>query len=207
LLTLPDLYTNIIKPFFDFLISSLILIVASPVFLIVVLLLFIINDGKVWFRQARPGRNEKIFSVIKFKTMTDERDALGNLLPDEKRLRGVGKIIRKTSLDELPQLLNVIRGDMSLVGPRPLLVEYLPLYNPEQRRRHLVRPGITGWAQVNGRNTVSWPQKFAFDVWYVDHISFMLDIKILLLTIMKVFKAEGISSTTSVTMEKFHGNK
>jgi len=201
------LYTNIIKPLFDFLISSLILIVASPVFLIVVLLLFIINDGKVWFRQARPGRNGKIFSVIKFKTMTDERDAMGNLLPDEKRLRGVGKIIRKTSLDELPQLLNVIRGDMSLVGPRPLLVEYLPLYNPEQRRRHLVRPGITGWAQVNGRNTVSWPQKFAFDVWYVDHISFMLDIKILLLTIMKVFKAEGISSTTSVTMEKFHGNK
>ena len=201
------MYTNIIKPLFDFLISSLILIVASPVFLIVVLLLFIINDGKVWFRQARPGRNGKIFSVIKFKTMTDERDAMGNLLPDEKRLRGVGKIIRKTSLDELPQLLNVIRGDMSLVGPRPLLVEYLPLYNPEQRRRHLVRPGITGWAQVNGRNTVSWPQKFAFDVWYVDHISFMLDIKILLLTIMKVFKAEGISSTTSVTMEKFHGNK
>lgn len=204
---MPDLYTNIIKPFFDFLISSLILIIASPVFLIVVLLLAIVNDGKVWFRQARPGRDEKIFSVIKFKTMTDERDAQGNLLPDELRLRGVGKIIRKTSLDELPQLLNVIQGDMSLVGPRPLLVEYLPLYNPEQKRRHLVRPGITGWAQVNGRNTVSWPQKFAFDVWYVDHISFMLDIKILLLTVMKVFKAEGISSTTSVTMEKFHGNK
>ena len=175
--------------------------------MIVVLLLFVVNDGKVWFRQARPGRNEKIFSVIKFKTMTDERDANGNLLPDEKRLSGLGKIIRKTSLDELPQLLNVLRGDMSLVGPRPLLIEYLPLYNEEQKRRHLVRPGITGWAQVNGRNTVSWPQKFAFDVWYVDHISFMLDIKILLLTIMKVFKAEGISSTTSVTMEKFHGNR
>jgi len=201
------LYTNIIKPLFDFLLSSLILIIASPVFLIVVLLLFVVNDGKVWFRQARPGRNEKIFSVIKFKTMTDERDANGNLLPDEKRLSGLGKIIRKTSLDELPQLLNVLRGDMSLVGPRPLLIEYLPLYNEEQKRRHLVRPGITGWAQVNGRNTVSWPQKFAFDVWYVDHISFMLDIKILLLTIMKVFKAEGISSTTSVTMEKFHGNR
>lgn len=138
--------------------------------------------------------------------MSDERDAKGNLLPDERRLTGIGKFIRMTSLDELPQLFNVLLGDMSFVGPRPLLVEYLPLYNEHQRRRHHVRPGITGWAQVNGRNTVSWPQKFAFDVWYVDHISFALDIKILLLTVMKVFKAEGISSTTSVTMEKFHGN-
>lgn len=138
--------------------------------------------------------------------MSDERDAKGNLLPDDKRLTGIGKFIRMTSLDELPQLFNVLLGDMSFVGPRPLLVEYLPLYNEAQRRRHHVRPGITGWAQVNGRNTVSWPQKFAFDVWYVDHISFALDIKILLLTVMKVFKAEGISSTTSVTMEKFHGN-
>lgn len=138
--------------------------------------------------------------------MSDERDHQGNLLPDEKRLTTIGRFIRKTSLDELPQLINVLRGDMSFVGPRPLLAEYLPLYNKEQLKRHQVTPGITGWAQVNGRNTVSWPQKFAYDVWYVDHISFALDIKILLLTVMKVFKAEGISSTTSETMEKFHGN-
>jgi len=169
-------------------------------------ILYFVNGGKVWFRQERPGKDGRIFSVIKFKTMRDDRDAAGNLLPDEERLSGVGKLIRKTSLDELPQLLNVIAGHMSLVGPRPLLKEYLPLYNEVQKRRHEVRPGITGWAQVNGRNTVSWPQKFAYDVWYVDHVSFWLDIKILFLTVMKVFKAEGISSTTSVTMEKFHGN-
>jgi undecaprenyl phosphate N,N'-diacetylbacillosamine 1-phosphate transferase len=199
------LYTTIIKPFFDKFFSFLILVVASPILLILVALLFISNRGQVWFTQERPGKNEKIFTVIKFKTMSDERDAKGNLLPDE-RLTGIGKFIRMTSLDELPQLFNVLLGDMSFVGPRPLLVEYLPLYNEQQRRRHHVSPGITGWAQVNGRNTVSWPQKFAFDVWYVDHISFALDIKILLLTVMKVFKAEGISSTTSVTMEKFHGN-
>ena len=172
----------------------------------IVVVLYVVNKGEVWFRQERPGKNGKIFSVIKFKTMSDERDAFGNLLPDEKRLSAVGRIVRKTSLDELPQLFNVIRGHMSLVGPRPLLKEYLPLYNDIQRRRHEVRPGITGWAQVNGRNTVSWPQKFAYDVWYVDHISLWLDIKILFLTVMKVFKAEGISSATSVTMEKFHGN-
>ncbi len=200
------MYTAIIKPFFDKLFSFLILVVASPILLILVVLLFIFNRGQVWFTQERPGKNERIFTVIKFKTMSDERDAKGNLLPDDKRLTGIGKFIRMTSLDELPQLFNVLLGDMSFVGPRPLLVEYLPLYNEAQRRRHHVRPGITGWAQVNGRNTVSWPQKFAFDVWYVDHISFALDIKILLLTVMKVFKAEGISSTTSVTMEKFHGN-
>jgi undecaprenyl phosphate N,N'-diacetylbacillosamine 1-phosphate transferase len=172
----------------------------------IVIVLYVVNDGKVWFKQERPGRNERIFSVIKFKTMSDERDASGNLLPDEKRLSGVGRFIRKTSLDELPQLLNVVLGHMSLVGPRPLLKEYLPLYDDIQRRRHEVRPGITGWAQVNGRNTVSWPQKFAYDVWYVDHVSFWLDLRILFLTIIKVFKAEGISSPTSVTMEKFHGN-
>jgi lipopolysaccharide/colanic/teichoic acid biosynthesis glycosyltransferase len=160
----------------------------------------------VWFTQQRPGKDARIFTVIKFKTMADEYDAHGQLLPDDQRLTPIGKIIRNTSLDELPQLLNVFRGDMSFVGPRPLLVEYLPLYNDKQRRRHEVKPGITGWAQVNGRNTVSWPQKFAYDVWYVDHISLWLDIKILLLTVMKVFKAEGISSETSVTMEKFHGN-
>ena len=200
------MYTNIFKPIIDLLISSVILLIASPLFLIVVVILYFVNDGKVWFVQGRPGKNGKIFSVIKFKTMTDERDASGHLLSDEKRLSAVGRIVRKTSLDELPQLLNVILGHMSLVGPRPLLKEYLPLYSDFQRRRHEVKPGITGWAQVNGRNTVSWPQKFAYDVWYVDHISFWLDIKILFLTVMKVFKAEGISSTTSVTMEKFHGN-
>ena len=169
-------------------------------------MLFITNRGNVWFRQDRPGKDGKIFTVLKFKTMTDQCDPQGNLLPDKVRLTALGKFIRKTSFDELPQLFNVLWGDMSFVGPRPLLVEYLPLYNKEQQRRHQVTPGITGWAQVNGRNTVSWPQKFALDVWYVDHISFGLDIKILFLTVMKVFKAEGISSATSETMEKFHGN-
>ncbi len=174
--------------------------------MIAVTALFILNRGKVWFTQERPGKNGKIFTVVKFRTMTDQRDQHGNLLPDEKRLTTVGSFIRKTSIDELPQLFNVVKGEMSFVGPRPLLVEYLPLYNKDQQRRHHATPGITGWAQVNGRNTVSWPQKFAFDVWYVDNISFWLDIKILLLTVMKVFKAEGINSATSVTMEKFHGN-
>ena len=205
-ITLSILYINFIKPLFDLVVSTLILLIASPIFLIVVLILYFVNDGKIWFTQERPGKNGKIFSVIKFRTMTDDRGVDGNLLPDEKRLRGIGKLIRKTSLDELPQLLNVLGGHMSLVGPRPLLKEYLPLYNETQQRRHEVKPGITGWAQVNGRNTVLWPQKFAYDVWYVDHISFWLDIKILFLTVMKVFKAEGISSSTSVTMEKFHGN-
>lgn len=200
------MYTAVIKPFFDKLFSFLILLIASPFLLILIILLYVANHGEVWFRQERPGKNGKIFTVIKFKTMSDERDERGHLLPDEHRLTGIGKFIRTTSLDELPQLFNVLQGDMSFVGPRPLLVEYLPLYNQEQQRRHEVTPGITGWAQVNGRNTVSWPQKFAYDVWYVDHISFGLDIKILLLTVMKVFKAEGISSDTSVTMEKFHGN-
>ncbi len=200
------MYTHNIKPLIDILLSSLILLLASPVFLLIVIVLYFINDGQVWFQQERPGKDGRIFSVIKFKTMSDEHDSQGNLLPDEKRLSRIGKLIRKTSLDELPQLLNVVRGHMSLVGPRPLLTEYLPLYNHVQRRRHEVKPGITGWAQVNGRNTVSWPQKFTYDVWYVDHISFWLDIKILFLTVMKVFKAEGISSETSVTMEKFHGN-
>jgi undecaprenyl phosphate N,N'-diacetylbacillosamine 1-phosphate transferase len=169
-------------------------------------LLAIANQGRVFFTQKRPGKDEKIFTVIKFRTMADVYDDQGHLLPDEHRLTAIGKVIRNTSLDELPQLINVLRGDMSFVGPRPLLVEYLGLYNAEQRRRHDVRPGITGWAQVNGRNTVSWPQKFAYDVWYVDNQSFLLDLRILFLTILKVFKAEGINSTTSVTMEKFNGN-
>lgn len=179
---------------------------ASPVLLAVMLLLAIANKGAVWFIQPRPGYREKLFHVIKFKTMTDARDAQGNLLPDAQRLTGIGKFVRKTSLDELPQLINVLKGDMSVVGPRPLLVEYLPLYSEHQKRRHAVRPGITGWAQVNGRNTVEWPKRFDYDVWYVDHQSFGLDLKILFLTVIKVFKAEGISSGTTATMEKFNGN-
>ena len=170
------------------------------------LLLAVANNGKIWFVQERPGKNGRSFRVIKFKTMTDECDADGNLLPDDKRLTALGKFIRKTSLDEIPQLFNVLLGHMSFVGPRPLLKEYLPLYNEAQRRRHEVKPGITGWAQVNGRNTLSWEQKFSYDIWYVDHISFVLDVKILFLTILKVLKAEGISSESSLTMEKFRGN-
>ena len=200
------MYTGIIKPLFDRVVSFIALVVLSPVILIVIALLAIANRGKVWFTQERPGKNGKLFTVIKFKTMTDERDVAGNLLPDEKRLTTIGKFVRKTSIDEIPQLFNVFVGHMSFVGPRPLLKEYLSLYNDTQKRRHDVKPGITGWAQVNGRNTVSWPQKFAYDVWYVDHISFALDIKILFLTVIKVFKAEGISSESSLTMEKFRGN-
>lgn len=169
-------------------------------------MLAIANRGRVWFAQQRPGKNGKPFWVIKFKTMNDARDAQGNLLADEHRLTAVGKFIRRTSLDEIPQLLNVLKGEMSIVGPRPLLMEYVPLYNERQRKRHDVVPGITGWAQVNGRNAISWSQKFEYDVWYVQHQSFLLDIKILILTFIKVFKAEGITSDTSVTMEKFRGN-
>ena len=159
-----------------------------------------------FFTQERPGQYGKIFKVIKFKTMTDERDENGDLLPDEKRLTKIGKFIRSTSVDELPQLFNVLKGDMSLIGPRPLLPQYLPLYSKEQARRHEVRPGITGWAQVNGRNAISWTKKFELDVWYVDHCSFLLDLKIIFLTVKKVFVREGISSDTSVTMEPFTGN-
>lgn len=201
-----DLYTSIVKPLFDRVISFLALVILSPVIVVIVLLLAIANHGRVWFVQERPGKDGKLFYVIKFKTMTDEHDAAGNLLSDEKRLTAVGKFVRKTSIDEIPQLFNVFLGHMSFVGPRPLLKEYLPLYNEAQRRRHLVKPGITGWAQVNGRNTLSWQQKFAYDTWYVDHVSFPLDFKILILTVIKVFKAEGISSESSLTMEKFRGN-
>src|SRR5688572_4293387 len=169
-------------------------------------MIFIVNRRKVWFAQERPGKNGRLFTVIKYKTMTDERDQQGMLLPDAQRLTPVGKFVRKTSIDELPQLFNVLLGHMSFVGPRPLLKEYLPLYSKDQQRRHLVKPGITGWAQVNGRNMLSWQQKFAYDTWYVDHISFALDFKILFLTAVKVFKAEGISSESSLTMEKFRGN-
>jgi len=199
------LYCNFFKRPFDFLTSLLLFIFLLPFFLLVSVLLCFFNEGKVFFLQPRPGLNGKVFRVIKFKTMNDRRNSSGQLLPDADRLTALGKFIRKTSLDEIPQLLNVIKGDMSLVGPRPLLVEYLPLYDKTQKRRHEVRPGITGWAQVNGRNAISWPQKFAYDVYYVDNVSLMMDIKILFLTVKKVFVSEGINSATSVTMEKFTG--
>lgn len=201
------MYLNFIKPLFDRLFSAIALIVFLPVMVIVMLGLFISNKGNPFFFQLRPGLNEKIFRVIKFKTMSDERDSAGNLLADELRLKGIGKFVRKTSLDELPQLINVLKGEMSFVGPRPLLAEYIPLYSSIQNKRHKVKPGITGWAQVNGRNAISWEKKFEYDVWYVDHVSFFIDIKILLRTIVKVFKAEGISSEKSITMEKFKGNE
>jgi undecaprenyl phosphate N,N'-diacetylbacillosamine 1-phosphate transferase len=200
------MYLKVVKPFFDKLAALTVLILASPVLFMCILGLAIANKGQVWFLQPRPGKNEKIFRVVKFKTMNDERDNRGDLLPDEERLTAFGNFIRKTSLDELPQLINVLKGDMSIVGPRPLLVEYLPLYNERQRRRHEVRPGITGWAQVNGRNLLEWKQRFEHDVWYVDNVSFALDIKILFTTVFKVVKSEGVSGTGSVTMEKFRGN-
>jgi lipopolysaccharide/colanic/teichoic acid biosynthesis glycosyltransferase len=199
------LYRNFFKRLFDLVIALVAFCILSPIFLIVVLLLAIANNGKPFF-QLRPGKNGRIFKVIKFKTMNDRRGANGELLPDADRLTAIGSFVRKTSLDEIPQLLNVIKGDMSLVGPRPLLVEYLPLYNATQKRRHDVMPGITGWAQVNGRNAISWDQKFEYDVWYVDRLSLALDIKIMWMTVFKTFKSEGINSATSVTMEKFTGN-
>lgn len=201
------MYNSFLKRLLDFLLALMGFIIISPIFLLIWIWLSIANKGAgALFFQERPGKNEKIFKVIKFKTMNDLKDASGNLLPDAQRLTKVGKFVRSTSLDEIPQLLNVIKGDMSLIGPRPLLVQYLPLYNNIQRRRHEVRPGITGWAQVNGRNAISWEQKFAYDVWYVDNVSLSLDVKILLKTIQKVFKREGISSDTSATMEPFKGN-
>lgn len=201
------MYKHFFKRLIDFTLSLIGFIVISPIFIIVWVWLTIANKGAgALFFQERPGKDEKIFKVIKFKTMTDERDASGKLLPDAKRLTKVGRFVRSTSLDEIPQLINVIKGDMSLIGPRPLLVQYLPLYNENQKRRHEVRPGITGWAQVNGRNAISWDQKFEYDIWYVDNISFSLDIKVLFRTIQKVFKREGINSDTSSTMEPFKGN-
>ena len=183
------------------------LAIIGPILFLITLWLHFANKGAgAFFTQERPGRNGKIFKVIKFKTRTDERDVNGDLLPDEQRLTKVGKLIRSTSVDELPQLINVLKGDMALIGPRPLLPQYLPLYNKEQARRHEVRPGITGWAQVNGRNAISWAKKFELDVWYVDHCSFILDLRIIVLTIKKVFVREGISSETSATMEPFTGN-
>ncbi len=201
------MYRSFLKRLIDFSLVFCALVICCPVLFIITLWLHFANKGAgVFFLQNRPGRDGKIFKVIKFKTMTDERDSKGNLLPDARRLTKVGKFVRSTSIDELPQLINVLKGDMALIGPRPLLPQYLPLYSKEQARRHEVRPGITGWAQVNGRNAISWTKKFELDVWYVEHCSFLLDLKIFLLTIRKVFVREGISSDTSVTMEPFTGN-
>ena len=170
-------------------------------------MLYFFNQKNVFFFQDRPGKNESVFRIIKFKTMTDERDGSGNLLPDELRLTKLGKFVRKTSLDELPQLFNVLKGDMSFIGPRPLLVHYLPLYNEEQKKRHLIKPGITGWAQVNGRNAITWQQKFIYDVYYVNNLSLILDVKIFLLTVKKVIKSEGINTAGVATTENFTGNE
>lgn len=200
------MYKNYLKRLFDFLAAFFGLLLLSPIFIIVMIGLYFANQGKPFFFQARPGKDERIFKIVKFKTMNDKKDAQGNLLPDAERLTPIGAFVRKTSLDEIPQLINVLKGDMSLIGPRPLLVQYLPLYNEEQKRRHEVRPGITGWAQVNGRNAISWKQKFAYDVWYVDNLSFLLDIKILFLTFKKVFVREGIAQEGEATMEIFKGN-
>ena len=201
------MYRHFFKRFLDFWIALIALLCLSPFLLIIILWLHFANKGAgVFFTQERPGKDAKIFKVIKFKTMTDERDAEGNLLPDAQRLTRVGKFVRSTSIDELPQLINVLKGDMALIGPRPLLPQYLPLYSPEQARRHEVRPGITGWAQCHGRNAISWSEKFKLDVWYVDHVSLLTDLKVIFITIQKVIKRADISSATSVTMEPFNGN-
>ncbi len=200
------MYKNFIKPVIDFVLALVGFLFLSPVFVLVMIGLFFANDGKPFFFQLRPGKNGKIFKIIKFKTMTDKKDENGNLLPDADRLTKIGSFVRKTSLDEIPQLLNVIKGDMSLVGPRPLLPKYLELYNDFQRRRNEVKPGITGWAQVNGRNSISWEKKFEYDVWYVDNVSFLLDIKILIMTVLKVVKSEGINEQGLATSNEFKGN-
>ncbi len=200
-------YKNVIKPVIDVAIASIALLLLSPVMLVIALMLVANNRGTPFFVQNRPGKNGKIFRIIKFKTMNNKKDAQGVLLPDYRRLTFMGKIVRKTSLDELPQLINVVKGDMSLVGPRPLLPEYLPLYNAEQAKRHDVKPGITGWAQVNGRNALSWEEKFAYDIEYVNHLSAALDAKIVLITLKKVVARHGVNANNYVTMEAFKGNR
>ena len=200
------MYKNIIKPIFDFLLAIIGILLFSPLFVILTIILYFANGGQPFFFQLRPGKGGKLFRIIKFKTMNDKRDAGGNLFSDAERLTKIGKFIRKTSLDEIPQLLNVIKGEMSLVGPRPLLPLYLELYNDFQKRRNEVKPGITGWAQINGRNHISWEKKFEYDVWYVDHVSFWLDFKILIITILKVLKSEGINEEGQATSEEFKGN-
>ena len=201
------MYRHFLKRLFDFCISLIALICISPILLVVTIWLHFANKGAgAFFFQERPGKEGKIFKVIKFKTMTDERDENGELLPDEQRLTKVGKFVRSTSIDELPQLINVLKGDMALIGPRPLLVKYLPLYSSEQARRHEVRPGISGWAQCHGRNAISWTEKFKLDVWYVDHVSLWTDLKVIGITIMKVLKRADINEAGQATMEEFNGN-
>lgn len=195
------------KRLFDIALGLILIILFSPLYILVALSIFITMGFPILFRQKRPGLHAKIFGIYKFRTMTDEKDEKGKLFPDEKRLPKIGLFIRSLSLDELPQIFNVLKGEMSFVGPRPLLIEYLPLYSERQKRRHDVKPGITGWAQVNGRNAISWEQKFDYDVWYVENQSFWLDMKILWMTLLKVIKRSGVSSTTSATMEKFKGNQ
>jgi lipopolysaccharide/colanic/teichoic acid biosynthesis glycosyltransferase len=199
-------YIKYIKTSFDFLTSIILLIILSPLFLAILLVLYIQNNGEPFFIQERPGKNLKPFKILKFKTMNDKKDENGALLPDKDRLTLAGRLVRKTSVDELPQLINVIKGDMSLIGPRPLLFKYVPLYNDSQRRRHLVRPGITGWAQVNGRNSISWQRKFELDNYYVDHVSFLLDLRIFWLSIVKILKREGINQSAERPMEPFNGS-
>ncbi|MFV0540096.1 MAG: sugar transferase [Aestuariibaculum sp.] len=201
------MYHHFFKRVLDFLAALTGFTILFPLFLIITICLLFCNNGKPFFFQKRPGKNEQIFSIIKFKSMNDKKDNQGNLLPYDQRITKVGAFIRKYSLDEIPQLLNVIKGDMSIVGPRPLLVEYLSLYNNVQKQRHRVRPGITGWAQVNGRNTISWEKKFDLDVWYVNNISFVLDVKIILLTIKRVIKKEGVNSSDNLNMPVFTGSK
>jgi undecaprenyl phosphate N,N'-diacetylbacillosamine 1-phosphate transferase len=200
------MYKDFIKYIFDFVIALIGLIMFSPFFIVISIVLSIVNRGDVFFFQKRPGKNAHLFDLIKFKTMNDNRDKNGRLLPDAQRLTKFGKFIRSTSIDEVPQLFNVFTGDMSLVGPRPLLVKYLPLYSKKQARRHDVRPGMTGWAQVNGRNAISWPERFDLDLYYVNNISFVLDVRILFLTIKKIFIKEGINSGPNITMHTFSGN-
>lgn len=200
------MYNHFFKRFFDFWIALIALICVSPILIVVTIWLHFANKGAgAFFFQERPGKDAKIFKVVKFKTMTDERDENGELLPDEDRLTKVGKFVRSTSIDELPQLFNVLKGDMALIGPRPLLVQYLPLYSKEQARRHEVRPGISGWAQCHGRNNIRWTEKFKLDVWYVDHVSLMTDLKVIWITIMKVLKRADISQDGQATMEAFNG--
>lgn len=201
------MYKSYVKRPLDFFIALLLLALTLPLNILVIILLGLNNRGKIFFVQPRPGKNGRIFKIIKYKTMNDRRNVSGELLPDIERLTIVGRFIRKISLDELPQLINVLKGELSLIGPRPLLVEYLPLYNEFQLRRHEVTPGITGWAQVNGRNSITWEDKFKFDVWYVDNVSLFLDLKILILTVIKVFVSDGINSTETATMETFSGTK
>ena len=201
------MYRRFVKRILGFLIALAVLVILSPVLLVATVWLHFANKGAgAFFLQERPGKDGRIFKIIKFKTMTDERDAEGNLLPDEDRLTKIGKIVRSTSIDELPQLINVLKGDMALIGPRPLLVQYLPLYSKEQARRHEVRPGISGWAQCHGRNAISWTEKFKLDVWYVDHVSLKTDIEIIITTFQKVFQRADISEQGHATMEFFNGH-